>query len=43
MKQGKGLGGLLAELEAEWIETGFTLGRDALLARAAESISGSGS
>jgi tRNA nucleotidyltransferase/poly(A) polymerase len=43
MKQGKGLGGLLAELEAEWIEIGFTLGRDALLARAAESISGSGS
>jgi poly(A) polymerase len=43
LKQGKRLGGLLAELEAEWIDTGFTLGRDALLARAAESISGSNS
>src|SRR6185312_4400639 len=39
LKQGKGVGALLAELEAGWIEGGFALGRDALMARAAKSIS----
>jgi hypothetical protein len=32
---------LLAELESEWVESGFKPDRDALMARAAEKISGS--
>jgi tRNA nucleotidyltransferase/poly(A) polymerase len=38
LKQGKRIGELLAELESQWIESGFAPGRDALLARAAEKI-----
>jgi poly(A) polymerase len=38
MKQGKELGGTLKKLETLWIESGFTLGRGALLERAAESL-----
>jgi poly(A) polymerase len=41
LKQGKALGSLLAELESEWVESGFKPDRDALMARAAEKISGS--
>jgi tRNA nucleotidyltransferase/poly(A) polymerase len=43
MKQGKGVGELLAALESDWIDAGFAPDRDALLARAAKRISGSGS
>jgi tRNA nucleotidyltransferase/poly(A) polymerase len=43
LEQGKGVGELLAGLESEWIDTGFTLDRDALMARAAEKIADSGS
>jgi tRNA nucleotidyltransferase/poly(A) polymerase len=43
LKQGKELGGLLAELESEWVKSGFTLDRDALMARAAKRVSGAGS
>jgi len=39
-KAGPRLGGLLGELETEWIEAGFTAGRDALLQRAAQKIAG---
>jgi hypothetical protein len=35
------VGASLAELEAEWIKSGFALDRDALMARAAEIIEGS--
>ncbi|MDN5927239.1 MAG: CCA tRNA nucleotidyltransferase, partial [Hyphomicrobiales bacterium] len=42
LKQGKGVGELLARLEAEWIDTGFALDHDALMVRAAEKIGGSG-
>jgi tRNA nucleotidyltransferase/poly(A) polymerase len=41
LKQGKGVGELLAALESAWVDSGFTLNRDALLERAAEKISGS--
>lgn len=34
---GKGLGETLRKLEAEWIESGFSLGRDALMERAAKA------
>ncbi|MGN6466914.1 MAG: CCA tRNA nucleotidyltransferase, partial [Rhizobiaceae bacterium] len=36
LPQGKGLGRLLAELETEWIQSGFTIDRGTLLKRAAE-------
>ena len=36
--QGPKLGALLRRIEEEWMETGFTLGREALLARAAGMI-----
>jgi tRNA nucleotidyltransferase/poly(A) polymerase len=42
LKQGKGVGELLAALESDWIDTGFTLDRDALMKRAAEKIADSG-
>ena len=42
LKQGKDVGEMLAELESEWIELGFTLDRDALMARAMEKIGNSG-
>ena len=38
LKPGKRMGETLKELEALWIETGFTLGRSALLERAAEIL-----
>ncbi len=38
VEAGPKLGALLKGLEAEWIETGFTLGRDALLERAASKL-----
>jgi tRNA nucleotidyltransferase/poly(A) polymerase len=41
LKQGKGVGELLAALESDWIDTGFTLDRDALMKRAAEKIASS--
>jgi tRNA nucleotidyltransferase/poly(A) polymerase len=37
-QQGRKLGDLLRELEGLWVETGFTLDRDALLERAAERL-----
>ena len=37
-KPGKQLGEMLASLEGVWLDSGFTLGRDALLERAAEII-----
>jgi tRNA nucleotidyltransferase/poly(A) polymerase len=42
LKQGKNVGELLTELESEWIDTGFALDRDALMARAAKKIGNSG-
>jgi len=33
---------MLAELESEWIDAGFMLNRDALMARVAEKIGHSG-
>jgi tRNA nucleotidyltransferase/poly(A) polymerase len=41
LKQGKDVGELLAALESDWIDTGFTLDRDALMKRAAEKIASS--
>jgi poly(A) polymerase len=41
LKQGKGVGELLADLEAEWIESGFALDRGTLMARATEKIADS--
>ena len=38
MEQGKELGGALKKLETLWIESGFVLGRSALLERAAEIL-----
>ena len=38
VEKGPGLGRLLGELEEAWIASGFALGRDALLKRAAESL-----
>lgn len=38
MEQGKELGGTLKKLETIWVESGFTLGRSALLERAAEIL-----
>jgi tRNA nucleotidyltransferase/poly(A) polymerase len=38
LKQGKQVGEVLAELESEWIESGFTFDRDALMVHAAEKI-----
>jgi poly(A) polymerase len=43
LPQGKGLGRLLAELETEWIQSGFTIDRGTLLKRAAEKVEISGS
>ena len=42
LKQGKNVGEMLAELESEWIDAGFMLNRDALMARVAEKIGNSG-
>ncbi|MBN9268934.1 MAG: CCA tRNA nucleotidyltransferase, partial [Mesorhizobium sp.] len=35
---GPKLGAILKNLEKEWTDSGFTLGRDALLKRAAEAL-----
>ncbi len=40
--EGKALGDLIAALEAEWVNSGFTLTRDALLARAVEKLENQG-
>ena len=41
LKQGKRVGELLAELESEWVESGFAFDRYALMVRAAEKVGGS--
>lgn len=38
LRPGRALGELLARLETEWVESGFTLTRDALLERAVQEI-----
>lgn len=41
-RDGPNLGAMLRTLETEWIESGFLLGRDALLERAADMLRGGG-